>query len=111
MKNDITKVCNICGKLPFETLTKRLVRDHNHKTNYIRGLLCDDCNQKLGTYESKNKYIHHFKNKRYKIWVKIYLCRIEIHLLSNTGVKYHGITNLPPGTISGKIPLPKLHVI
>ena len=44
-------VCAICG-LPETSVYKGKVRhlsvDHNHKTNQVRGLLCNDCNVMLG---------------------------------------------------------------
>lgn len=38
-------VCAICGEPPK---TKRLAVDHCHKTNKVRGLLCDGCNHGIG---------------------------------------------------------------
>jgi len=83
----MTKFCNICGRLAAETETKRLVRDHNHKTGLIRGVLCDLCNGRLGTYES-NKLRK--RNKRYMYWLKRYELRIKEHLTTNTGIRYLG---------------------
>lgn len=40
-------VCAICGQTN-EIFNKRLAIDHCHKTNKIRGLLCDSCNNILG---------------------------------------------------------------
>jgi hypothetical protein len=37
--------CAICGKPQFK---KRLSIDHNHKTDKIRGLLCNNCNILIG---------------------------------------------------------------
>jgi len=39
--------CAICGRHQIE-LDRRLCIDHNHKTDEIRGLLCNDCNSILG---------------------------------------------------------------
>ncbi|WP_417554635.1 endonuclease domain-containing protein [Microbispora sp. NBC_01189] len=41
--------CGICGKI---SLGNGLVRDHDHKTGLIRGLLCDACNRLEGTSTS-----------------------------------------------------------
>lgn len=37
--------CTICGK------EDKMVVDHNHKTNEIRGLLCNHCNRGLGHFK------------------------------------------------------------
>lgn len=113
----MTKFCNICGKLEAETLTRRLVRDHNHKTGYIRGLLCDDCNGKIGTYESTNPYISKYKNKVYWVWYNTYKDRILYHLSCNTGIKYiwkpkekesRGYFPRVKGKLPGSLPLPRI---
>lgn len=44
--------CAICEIIP----KRRLVLDHNHKTNKLRKLLCDKCNSILG-YSNENKNI------------------------------------------------------
>lgn len=75
------KVCAICGS------TEKLVRDHDHKTGYIRGILCEVCNVYLGSYESK--LITPLKRKpKYRTWVRTYRERIELHLKSDTGIIY-----------------------
>jgi len=38
--------CACCGKR-----AKRLIVDHDHQTNEVRGLLCYRCNMGLGHYE------------------------------------------------------------
>jgi len=47
-------VCAICGQ---KSKIKRLCIDHCHKTNIIRGLLCDSCNKGLGDFKDNIKYI------------------------------------------------------
>lgn len=53
MYNDQKGVCKICGKNnnTKEGKAKRLCVDHCHKTNTIRGLLCDNCNIGLGNFK------------------------------------------------------------
>ena len=41
-------LCALCSRKP-----KRLVVDHCHKTQRVRGLLCDQCNIALGFYEQR----------------------------------------------------------
>jgi len=41
--------CAICGE-PFRSPNNAYV-DHNHKTDEIRGLLCNNCNQGLGFFK------------------------------------------------------------
>ena len=38
--------CALCGLAP-----KRLVIDHCHRTKRVRGLLCDQCNNRIGWFE------------------------------------------------------------
>jgi hypothetical protein len=42
---ETTKECTICGS------NSDLVVDHDHKTNKIRGMLCNRCNQGLGQFK------------------------------------------------------------
>ena len=42
---ETTKECTICGS------NSNLVVDHDHKTNKIRGMLCNRCNQGLGQFK------------------------------------------------------------
>lgn len=57
--------CEICGKREQINLTKSRQRnnlsiDHDHKTNKFRGLLCSQCNYKLGWYEALKKEIEEY---------------------------------------------------
>lgn len=45
--------CEICGS------TNRLSIDHCHKANYIRGLLCDNCNNLLGRCKDDISILNH----------------------------------------------------
>ena len=42
--------CAICGK-PQEEHSRNFSLDHNHKTNKIRGIVCDGCNYGIGFME------------------------------------------------------------
>lgn len=43
--------CAVCGRHE-SVLSRRLVVDHNHDTNRVRGLLCDACNIAVGMLET-----------------------------------------------------------
>lgn len=44
-----TKNCMICGSI------EKLVVDHDHMTNKIRGMLCNHCNRGLGHFRDNTK--------------------------------------------------------
>lgn len=61
-------VCEICGKTEkishnHKTISKLAV-DHDHKTSKFRGLLCCDCNRKLGWFENLEKEIIEYLHKK-----------------------------------------------
>lgn len=43
--------CKICGTKSLEGPKKRLAIDHCHKTNTVRGILCEPCNRALGLFK------------------------------------------------------------
>ncbi len=45
-------MCAICGRGIDEVYCFMI--DHCHRTGAIRGLLCNDCNTRLGIYEHKD---------------------------------------------------------
>lgn len=47
--------CKICGRHQIN-FKRRLAVDHNHKTTEVRGLLCNNCNQRLG-YINENPFV------------------------------------------------------
>lgn len=60
-------VCAICSKIASVTdPNKKLAVDHNHKTGFVRGLLCHKCNLALGylkdDVELFEKAIYYIKN-------------------------------------------------
>lgn len=78
--------CNICS-----STTERLVRDHNHRTGLIRGILCEHCNTKLGIYEANKRRTWQNGDKLYKEWVSKYHDQIEAHLAIRTKIFYRGM--------------------
>lgn len=44
--------CAICD-VHIEDSTTRFVMDHNHETNQVRGILCNNCNVGLGFFQEK----------------------------------------------------------
>ena len=66
----IHTVCEICGKPEKVRAYKgkkspnKLAIDHNHNTNHFRGLLCCDCNRKLGWFENlSDNILRYLKDK------------------------------------------------
>lgn len=50
-------LCAICSqpeKLTKDDKLHKMAVDHNHETMQVRGLLCMNCNTRLGYFESKN---------------------------------------------------------
>jgi hypothetical protein len=45
--------CAICGKERSDERSRRLVVDHCHDTDMVRGLLCDMCNLALGLFRDR----------------------------------------------------------
>jgi hypothetical protein len=48
-------VCAICGRKNF--LKRGLYVDHDHKTNKVRGLLCNHCNLALGYFDDSIPFL------------------------------------------------------
>src|SRR5436190_9924894 len=78
--------CNICGitKEQLEGNNKKLVWDHNHDNNMIRGVLCEICNSWLVLYEKQ--LICNFSEpskvygEKVALWMKTYKIQIGKHL-------------------------------
>jgi len=62
------KVCEICGKQERATHNRKdvskLCCDHDHTTSRFRGLLCSNCNRKLGWYECYSNKINKYLTRR-----------------------------------------------
>ena len=90
--------CAICEQV------KRLVRDHNHTTGMIRGLLCDQCNGRLGTYEKNQSREKQRGRWGYRAWVRDHGPRIIAHLQASTGERYVGARDKRDHTIRVRTP-------
>lgn len=51
------KSCAVCKRILGKEI-KRLCIDHDHKTNFIRGLLCDECNHGIGNFKDDISLLH-----------------------------------------------------
>lgn len=70
--------CLICSR------TEKLVRDHDHETGLIRGILCDRCNQYLGVTEGGGR-----ARRGYKKWFAEHRDIAQAYLsFANLGVFY-----------------------
>jgi hypothetical protein len=49
--------CAICGSNDPGGSGKRFIVDHNHQTNEVRGLLCNNCNRALGYFQDSPRSI------------------------------------------------------
>lgn len=76
--------CNICSGI------SKLVRDHDHATGFFRGILCEVCNGRLGTYEANLKREKQRGKKKYKEWVRQYQDKIETHRCAITKIIHKG---------------------
>lgn len=53
-------VCAVCKNketVKYRGKPRRLSVDHDHKTNKIRGLLCDDCNKGIGCFHENIQFL------------------------------------------------------
>lgn len=49
--------CPICEKQTIVGITSKLVLDHDHRSGYTRGFICDSCNTGLGRFRDGIKYL------------------------------------------------------
>jgi hypothetical protein len=66
--------CTVCGS------EEKLVVDHDHRTNKIRGLLCNHCNRGLGHFKDDPDLLE---------YARIYLLAAEGSPLASDYVKEH----------------------
>ena len=52
-------MCLICGIYHEDAVKGKLVIDHDHSTNMVRGLLCNDCNWMLGHARDNLEVLEH----------------------------------------------------
>lgn len=71
--------CTICGD------EDNLVVDHNHRTNNVRGLLCNRCNRGLGIFQDDPQLLE---------FARIYLLASENHEEAIQYVQKHSELNL-----------------
>ena len=69
-----TRFCTICGD------EGALVVDHDHKTNKIRGILCNRCNKGLGLFRDNPDFLE---------YARIYLLASQDHFEAAEYVKLH----------------------
>lgn len=55
-------VCAICLRPEKEKRKRYLSIDHCHKTNKVRGLLCDTCNKGLGHFQDSPELLNRAVN-------------------------------------------------
>lgn len=63
MFEDQKGLCLICGNVQAHKSFKHLCIDHNHETGEVRGLLCHNCNTKLGWYETTKDWYENNTDK------------------------------------------------
>jgi hypothetical protein len=51
-----TEKCEICGSI------EKLVVDHDHKDNFVRGMLCNHCNRGLGHFRDNPLFLQNAKD-------------------------------------------------
>lgn len=81
-----------------------LVRDHDHRTGFIRGKICNPCNGKLGLLERhpESYYLRKKPGGRlWRRWVTENAERIYAHLQKNTWVHMGRMRSLGLGLILG----------
>ena len=72
----MSRQCEICSTI--ETVGSKLVRDHNHSTGHLRGMLCSSCNARIGHYET-GVLFDRFR-KSYEHWLELYSNKIKEYL-------------------------------